>query len=372
MEWPVNPWTLFYGLIFVVWAQRSVQALKMLWGTPPLPNETVRTFQNPPFVSIIVPAKNEETNIGSCLKSLLSQEYPDFEIVVANDNSTDSTLKIIEEMRKGSSQLSHLNVPPTPQRWTGKNFALHSAAALAKGDWFLFTDADTRHEPAALSQVMHQVLSQNLDFLTLLPRCLTASFLEHLIQPCAMSFIGLWFPMEKINDPHSKMHFANGQFLLIRRSMYETLGGHSAVREEFLEDFALIKKTKESGGRAKCMLGVNIFGTRMYDSAQTIWRGWRRIYLHAFRKNFWHLLLKAADVFVFSVLPFAAIFFVGNNIKLPLATILFILLICATASSIVKAKKIYALLHPLAALWIVGILLDAAKVAATKGETKWR
>ncbi|MBI3313223.1 MAG: glycosyltransferase [Candidatus Omnitrophica bacterium] len=366
----MNPWILFYGLVFCVWIYRSWRALQAIWQMPAITNKPKAAISNPPFVSIIVPAKNEEKNIAACLKALLAQDYPAFEVIVVNDNSSDRTGQIIEELK--NQKLISLNAPPTPAGWTGKNFALHSAIPAAKGQWFLFTDADTRHEPYSLSQSLHHALSRQLDLLTLLPRCIAGSFMEYFIQPCAMSYLGLWFPMEKVNNPADKAYFANGQFLMLKRSLYEAIGGHAAVRGEFLEDFAIAKRTKQRGARTECALGVKVYGTRMYDSIPSIWRGWRRIFLHAFEKNPWQLALKIMSVFIFSVLPFLFIPRASDGMMLPLATLFMILIICAVANGIVKAKKAYALLHPLAALFLMGILFDAMRLALTKAETKWR
>ncbi|MCH7882006.1 MAG: hypothetical protein IIB69_10640, partial [Proteobacteria bacterium] len=152
---------------------------------------------------------------------------------------------------------------------------------------------------------MAYALSHELRFLTLLPQCLAFGFMEKLIQPCAMTYLGLWFPIQKINDRRSKVYFANGQFILMERSLYESIGGHKAVRAAFLEDFAMMEKAKKMGAPICCALGVNVYGTRMYDSFQSIWRGWRRIFLHAFCEQPWELCRKMLSVLFFSVLPFA-------------------------------------------------------------------
>lgn len=253
----------------------------------------------------------------------------------------------------------------------------------AKGEWLLFTDADTRHEPESVSAVVAHARSRGLRFLSLLPRCLTNGLIEDIIQPSAMVFLGLWFPIQKINDPHSSVYFANGQYLLMERKLYEEIEGHAKVKEEFLEDFALMKNAKQTGARTECALGAEIYGTRMYDSFPAMWRGWRRIYLHAFRKNPAALFLKFSSVALFSVVPFAAFlpltFLARQNperyaflwqASIPL--LIYILILCWKAYGIVKAKRLFAVLHPLAAFLIAMILLDASWMAATKQPTQWR
>jgi len=253
----------------------------------------------------------------------------------------------------------------------------------SNGDWFLFTDADTRHEPTSVSATLEHARSRNFELISLLPKCLTGSFIEDLIQPCAMAFLGLWFPIKKINDPNSKAYFANGQYLFMHRKLYEKTGGHAAVRGEYLEDFALMKKAKELGARVQLALGIHLYGTRMYDSLERIWAGWRRIYLHAFQKKAALLIVKAVDILFFSVLPFvcfAPLVIAAwgwperNGFLLGMAiAILGIILITAwKAFEVVKARPAYALLHPFAALFVSMILLESAWIAASGRQTEWR
>jgi chlorobactene glucosyltransferase len=366
---------LFFALIAAAWLLRSISMLDTLKHMPYIqPAASVPSDQ--PLITVIIPAKNEENNIGMCVSSLKAQDYKNFEILVINDNSTDKTEEILKKIN-----VSYINnTTKTPEGWTGKNFALSCGAPKAQGEWLLFTDADTRHEPHCLSSVMTHIQKNQLDFLTLLPRCLADSFFENLIQPLAMAFLGLWFPIKKINDANSSVYFANGQFLMIKRNLYEKIGGHSAVREAFLEDFALAKRSKELKAKTQCAMGKRVYGTRMYDSFDSIWRGWRRIYQHAFQSHTKTLLKRALSVALLSCGPFAAaawILLSAHPISESLALLmtsllLFILLITFKAYRIVEANPLYAFLHPIAGLIIALILFDATKMAALKEKTVWR
>jgi len=304
-------------------------------------------------------------------------------VIVINNCSTDRTEAILKdlgavEIGTGNprSKFKYLNTPPTPKGWTGKNFALHLGVQHATGDWLLLTDADTRHEPGSVNASLSFAEEKKLDLLTLLPRCLAHGFWENLIQPCAMSYMGLWFPLRKINDPKSRVYFANGQYLLLNANHYRKIGGHEGVKEAFLEDFAIMKKTKELGARAMCAFGMELYGTRMYDSFDAIWRGWRRIFLHAFEQKPLPILKCALSVFFFSVFPLIALIALSAHFSLSLLLCVLILAIilatARTAYAIVKAKKSYALLHPLAALVFTAILLDASQMALLKRQTHWR
>lgn len=383
-------WTI--AALAAVWANRARRALITLRDTPeiapirkrspiePFGDDSEEISSLSPLVSIMVPAKNEQANIAACLDSLLGQDYAHHEIIVVNDNSTDATGAILESYR---GRIQSLNAAPTPEGWTGKNFAIHSALSRAKGEWFLFTDADTRHEPAGLSAAMAHAQAHQLELLTLIPRCLTESFFEHLIQPCAMAHLGLWFPVEKVNHPKAAAYFGNGQYFLIRRETYEKVGGHEAVRGEFLEDFALSRRVKNTGGRMQLALGTQVLGTRMYPNLKGIWHGWRRIFLHAFERRAHTLFAKFAGVVALSVMPFAAYVPLTASFLGPEGTpfgiwafaalvLAFILGTTWTGYGVVKARRGYALLLPAAAFLVALILLDAAASAASGRKTRWR
>ena len=374
-------------LLFILggWIYRSWRSLSELRQAPTLRLTGPTSRQGK--ASILIPAKNEEKNIADCVKPFLAQLRDGDEIIVINNCSEDRTETVLKELGAMEipfggqptdlrAKLKYLNTPKTPDDWTGKNFALHLGVYYASGDWLLFTDADTRHEPGSLDASVSFAEKNSLDLLTLLPRCLAHSFWESLIQPCAMGYMGLWFPIRKINDPKSKVYFGNGQYLLLRAEHYRKIDGHNSIKEAFLEDFALMKKTKEAGARGMCAFGMELYGTRMYDSFDALWRGWRRIFLHAFEQQPAAVLKCALSVFFFSVFPFAAFFALPARASAFLL-LYFILLaiILATAFkayAIVKAKKRYALLHPLGALVFTAILLDAFQMAFFKRQTHWR
>ena len=367
----------FFFLFFIAlgWRYRTLRLLKTMRLMPAVASCSPPTGKTEK-ISVIIPMKNEEANARACVKAFLAQDYPDFEVIAVNDNSSDLTEDILKSL-----PIHYINAPPKPEGWTGKNFAIHQAVPKASGEWFLFTDADTRHEKSSLSSALAHAQNRGLDFLTLLPRCLTGSFLENMIQPLAMALLGLWFPIEKINNPDSALYFANGQYLLIRRGLYEKLCGHEAVRGEFLEDFALARKAKEIKARTECALGKAIYGTRMYNSLDAIWRGWRRIYLHAFKKNARALAARAVETVFLSVVPFlmpALFLFPGLPFKSGiifsgfLILVFVILIISWKAYKIVDGKPAFAFLHPLAAVFIAFFLLDASFIAATGRKTVWR
>ncbi len=390
-------WSLVPALILsLVWLYRTFHAVHTVISTPTLFPAKETRRDNHPSVSILIPARNEEKNIGICISSLVPQLGSQDEIIVINDRSSDGTETVLKNLgaklmesrdpqATGSSaqQLYYINLDHTDESWTGKNYALNQAIPHARGDWLLFTDADTEHYPGSLIIAVDYAVKSQIDYLTLWPKCVTKSFWEHVIQTCSFSFIGLWFPTHEVNNPDSDHYFANGQYALIKRSHYQKIGGHAAVKEAFLEDFAMMKKTKQIGGRGIVAMGAHLYGTHMYDGLKKIRQGWRRIYLHGFERNPITLFLKAMELILFSTLPFLLLPLIAwLSYQNPedwfityflLGLIIFNILIVAwEAAHVVRARKVYSFLHPIGAFALALIFLDAMKMAITGEKTKWR
>ncbi len=196
-----------------------------------------------PAVSIIVPARNEEQNIRRCVESLLDQDYNgSFEVIVVNDGSTDATSAILTEIAQHhlkSEQLKVLHLQEQlPEGWAGKPHAIHSGTQQAPGDWLLFTDADTWHAPGALRFAMQLARTEHADLLTLSSDQELPGFWNKVMMPMAFMGISMLYPPRLVNDPHSPVAVANGQYILIRRSVYELLGGYARpdLRGTLLDD----------------------------------------------------------------------------------------------------------------------------------------
>jgi chlorobactene glucosyltransferase len=367
-----------------VWSWRCARGLLASRRYPRV--STCAAGEDAPLASILVPARNEEANVGECLEMLLSQKYPRFEVIAIDDNSSDRTGELIAEAARRDQRLVALTASPTPPGWTGKNWALDAAARRARGEWLLFTDADTRHGPYALASTLAHASRRGLELLSLVPHALTRSFWERALQPPAMGYLGRWFPLDRINDPADPLAFANGQFLLFRREAYLALGGHAAVRGEFLEDVAFARAAKHAGRRMECALGKRLLGVRMYDSPARYFRGWHRIYLHAFDRKSSSLLARALDLALLSILPFGLVATLaacrplsggpwilwGSALGGSLAAAGLVYVFAAKVQSTVGQKRAFAVFHPLAAAILAGVLLFAARSAYTGAPTRWR
>ena len=339
--------------------------------------------ESPPPVSIMVPARNEEDNIAKCLDSLLAQSYPHIEVIVANDRSTDRTAEIVREMCEKDDRLRLVEVQDLPEEWTGKNHALDTAVKEAKGEWFVFTDADTWHAPACTAQCMSHALSAGVDMLSLVGKQDHRTLWERMFVPPIAATLMLWFRQKKVNNPDCPVAFANGQFILISRSMYEKCGGHARVRRELLEDIAMSKEAKKEGGHIHLVYAAELLTTRMYDTFGSFFRGWSRILHSGLEKSSVRLFLQLVLTFLCSIGPAIAalIGLVGLAMGDPgaLPVLLLGMLVCtvtmwavARTYSVSESDPRYALLHPINCLVIVGVLAHAFYTAATGSGIVWR
>jgi glycosyltransferase involved in cell wall biosynthesis len=254
----------------------------------------------PPLVTAIVPAKDEESSLPGCLASVSAQSYPNLEILVVDDRSTDRTAEVARRFAATDPRVRLITVESLPPGWTGKTHALHVASGQARGDWFWFLDADTRHEPDNLSIVMEYARSRRAALASLIFELRCETFWENVVQPLAGIVLMQSFPLFWVNDDRRRLSFANGQYILVRRDAYEAAGGHLAVRDRFVEDIALAERVKRLGLPIRVAVAHGIGSTRMYASLGQLVRGWSRILYDALGRSPWRLLAKVLDPLIFS------------------------------------------------------------------------
>lgn len=225
-----------------------------------------------PTISIIIPARNEESNLGNCLESLTTQTGVAFEIIVVNDHSTDRT----QEIAASFANVRVIEANPLPPGWTGKNNAVTTGSHDAQGEWLLFTDADTVHLPGSLAGALKEAIDNDVELLSYSPEQIAASFWEMATLPVIFAELARQYPPAKVSDPSSPVVAANGQFILIRRSTYEVIGGHAAIAGDILEDVALARNVKTSGRKIRFRYAGTAVRTRMYRNYRQLRDGWTK------------------------------------------------------------------------------------------------
>src|SRR3954470_14041069 len=241
------------------------------------------TCSKNPEVSVIVPARNEEASLGTCLESLVSQSGVDFELVVVDDHSSDRTREIAASFRG----VRVIEAGALPAGWTGKNNAVTSGAREARGTWLLFTDADTVHLPGSVARALSEAKENQVEMLSYSPEQIAVTFWEMAILPVVFAELARQYPPSKVSDPASPVAAANGQFILIRRETYDAIGGHAAVAGEILEDVALARRLKASGRKMRFRYAADAVRTRMYRNFQQLREGWTKNLALLFPRAVW-------------------------------------------------------------------------------------
>ena len=268
------------------------------------------TTNSLPFVSIIVPARNEELNIRRCVQSLLEQDYGHYEVIVVDDGSTDQTSAILDELAQTYPHGDRLWVlrlrDELAPGWAGKPHAIHSGVQEANGNWFLFTDADTWHAPNSLRSAITQAVQEHVDLFTLATEQELPTFWERTLMPMAFLGISMLYPPRFVNDPASSIAIANGQYILIRREVYEGVGGYARpeMRDTLLDDRDLAFLVKTHGYLLRFIDGDGLVHVHMYQSLSAIWRGWRKNAYLGNRGGWPFVLLELFGLPMISIVPF--------------------------------------------------------------------
>ena len=246
-----------------------------------------------PEVSIIVPARNEEASLGDCLESLTGQTGARFEIIVVDDASTDRTREIAQTYA-GVRVISPELLPQdcAGKSWTGKNNAIVAGAKAASAQWLLFTDADTVHLPGSLARALEEAKNERADLLSYSPEQVVVTFAERAVMPVIFAELAAHYPPRKVRDQNSgqsskqssrqssgqgsEIAAANGQYILVRRTAYDAVGGHAAVATEILEDVALARLFRNAGRRLYFRYGGDAVRTRMYRNWAQLREGWTK------------------------------------------------------------------------------------------------
>jgi len=269
------------------------------------PDINARIPKPAPLVSVLIPARNEEENIETCLKSLQKQDYENFEILVLDDNSKDRTAEIVERIAAKDSRIKLLKGQPLREGWAGKPFACYQLAENAKGSWLMFLDADTTSEPYIMRSTLALAMELKLSLLSGFPRQMAESLPEKIAMPIMYFIIMSWFPLWWLHrSVGHRPSLTIGQFLLFRREEYWRIGGHMAVKDRILEDVWLGVETVRQGGRHLAIDLSTVFYCRMYRNVGAIWEGFVKWIYSIAALSPVALVALLAAAFVFYLAPF--------------------------------------------------------------------
>lgn len=349
---------LFGLLLALAGVLVNVASFGSLRAVEPPPREEA------PRVSILVPARNEARNIEACVASLLTQDYPNYELVVLDDHSDDGTSEIVRGLglrTEGDRRV--ISGAALPAGWTGKGWACHQLASAASGDFLFFTDADTTHAPGTVSAAVAAAREYRADLLSAWPRLLTGTLGEKLVVPMIL-LLGLvmyphWlvlllqkFPQIAARLPISfrrALGAANGQFIFFSRAGYERIGGHAALHDHLVEDVALGRAVATRMGEGMRLLNCDAlrFSTcRMYRSFGEVWEGFTKNMRAAFEDSLASFLAVGAMQFCGFLAPFLFVWLPSPARPLVLMQIGVIYLIRVILTLRYRTSWLGCLLHP--------------------------
>ena len=330
------------------------------------------TQQETPRVSVLIPARNEERNIEGCIRSLMQQDYPDLEIIVLDDESSDKTAEIIQRLIMESPRLIYKEGKSLPEGWTGKNWACHQLSEFSTGEILIFSDADNRYADNAISRTVARMQKYNLDMLSAFPQQITGSFFEKLVVPVIdlllYSSLVLWLTYY-VKFP--SLAAANGQWIAFRAESYRKIGGHNIVKDKIVEDVELSRSFKRQQYRIMTCAGTGIVYGRMYQSAHEVWQGFSKnlFGLLSYRTiPFFTILLGFIIVFI---LPYVLVFSKELFILSFLAVLQNLFLRLSLAIGYKHPPLISIIMHPFSILFIILIALDSFR-KTTVGTHYWK
>jgi len=325
-----------------------------------------------PLVSILIPARNEEENIKACLNGLLNQEYPNLEIIVLDDLSSDRTSEIVEEYAQKNNRVSLLRGIPTPPGWTGKNWACHQSSKNARGEFFIFTDADNTHNKMAVANTVGWMQSLQLGLFSSFPQQITKTISEKLVIPVidmmVYSYLPLWLTYY---SKFSSLSAANGQWIAFTKESYNKIGGHEIVRSEIVEDVKLARRAKKLGMKILTASGKNAVSGRMYRSWREVWQGFSKNLFGLVEYKTIPFFLILCFMIIAFVLPYFLAFIDTHIILAVIGIILNILIRLILSLKYNHPLLTSIILHPLSIIITVTIAINSY-YCYKKGSLYWK
>jgi glycosyltransferase involved in cell wall biosynthesis len=353
----------------------TARCLRQLVKIEPLPGEDL------PTISVVVAARNEQRHIETALQSLLNLDYPNLEIIVVNDRSTDETGNVLKRMATRQAEqattaqprLRIVDVQELPPGWLGKNHALFRGASEAQGEYLLFTDADIVMDPSVIRRAMRFVLDEKLDHLAMMFRIQMPNwFLESFVATFSVYFFAHFKPW-KVRDPKSKAHIGVGGFNLLRTQAYHDMGTHRAIAMRPDDDLKLGKLVKLHGFRQDVLLAPDLIYVSWYSSLRELIVGLEKNAFAGVDYNILAVVLSSILILMLHAFPFMAVFFTTGWTQVLMALVcVSLLLICAHAAHSCRLRISVCLGFPLAVLLFAFIQWRTMILNLWQGGIRWR
>ncbi len=357
--------------IFFYWLIRAVDLFwGLLWSIPTLRPLTSKGHSNPK-ISIIFAARNEADKVHEASLRMLSQDYPDFEVIAVNDRSEDATAAALATIK--NERFKTITIKDLPAGWLGKTHALYQGYLASQGDWILFTDADVMMQPTTLATAMQVVQQAKLDHLTLFPGLIIKEWIEAIFTTYFTLAFNMRYRPWAASSPKSKAYVGIGAFNFIKRKAYEKIGTHQALALDIADDMILGCLVKRAGLRQAVFLGHEFLSVRWVQ-------GWKGV-LSSLHKNAFrgldysviNLVGATAALLLIDVLPYGMLFVGDAPTKyLSLGIIMLLFFIYAAGQKYNPQSLKVFIFHPSSSLFFIFILWRSAAAALLQGGVTWR
>lgn len=370
---------LLLEAVFAVWLLALGRTVVNLFALHRLGNGTNRTHETDatshashPFLSIIIPARDEARSIERSLRAFLAQDYPAYEVLLVNDRSTDGTGDIARSL--GDSRLIVVDGEEPPPGWLGKPWALHQGSLRARGDLLLFVDADVHYAPGALSAAvthMERDVRRRPALIALLPHMEMHGFWEHIAMPGLATFAYSVLPAWLSNRTRiAILAIGAGTGNLVRRDAYERAGGHESLKDAVVDDVGLARLIRRTGGATEAVRADRLVSVRMYHGGGEILRGFTKNAFPVMNRSYLSGILFLLGGAVFHLLPYA-LAFTGDPIAL--GTVGVITLTRVILFTSLRYRLDNALFgHPLMVAFWGAIMLRSMWKTGIRRELEWR
>ena len=356
-----------------------------------LPHDTAENFKSKK-ISVCIPARNEELNIGSLLKTVLNQNYDNFEVHVLDDQSTDRTPEILQKIKTAHPDRLFIHTgKEKPDDWFGKPWACQQLSEFATGDLLLFIDADTKLQPGALSRLNYSFQFYRLDMLTVWPRQILGTFWENTVVP--LIYFALltvlptiyvyrkprWMPASIYKRLRDKFAAANGQCVAFTNEAYHLIDGHRSVKQQVVEDVELAKNIKKNGLSLRMFSGMSSISCRMYRSEKEMFQGLRKNFLAGFGNSIPLFISAAILHLIVFILPFLVLIWQMLSYNPPIfflsiASVTLIFIQRLIISTWFFWNPLFVFTHPIGVLWFqrLGIVKIVDKITGRSSHWKGR
>lgn len=366
-------WTTFLGVLAALWV---MGAARMLWGMRTVPRLTeVEPLRDAdcPRVSLLVAARDEAARLPQALSTWLAQDYPDYEVIVVNDRSTDATPRILDDIARSDKRLKIVHLKELPSGWLGKSYALTVAYQQARGDWVAIADADVRLAPELLRRALALAQGRQWDHLCVLFFLDLVGFWEKTALSWWLLSMLLWLEPWWVSDPKSRRYAGSGAFQLLRRSTYDAIGTHRRLAMEVVEDLKLGKLVKQGGFRSGIAWSDQLVRVRWHQGLRGIVEGLTKNTFAACNYRLSTLLFNLSLLCVFHLVPYVGLALArGWAQALAAVSVLVLVLLCGYSGRYYRVSPLYAFTHLLGTVIFFYLLLHSVFVVYRRGGLTWR